>query len=98
MIYNNVTLTVTNAGDVEKVKTLLAEQARRSSEEPGCIRFEVYHSQADVQQFLLVEQWQTQADLDRHKEAKAFTELYIPKVIPLVSRKPHPSDLVWPEQ
>jgi quinol monooxygenase YgiN len=98
MIYNNVTLTVTNAGDVEKVKTLLAEQARRSSEEPGCIRFEVYHSQADVQQFLLVEQWQTQEDLDRHKEAKAFTELYIPKVIPLVSRNPHPSDLVWPEQ
>jgi quinol monooxygenase YgiN len=98
MIYNNVTLAVTKLDDVENVKALLAEQARRSSEEPGCIRFEVYHSQTDVRQFLLIEQWQTQEDLDRHKEAKAFTELYIPKVIPLVSRDPHPSDLIWPEQ
>jgi quinol monooxygenase YgiN len=97
MIYNNVMLTVTKPGDVENVKALLAEQARRSSEEPGCMRFEVYHSQADVQQFLLIERWQTQEDLDRHKQAKAFTQLYIPKVIPLVSRTPHPSELVWPE-
>jgi len=97
MIYNNVMLAVTDPADVETVKELLAEQARRSSEEPGCVRFEVYHSQADAQQFLLIEQWQTQEDLDAHKQAKAFTELYIPKVIPLVSRVPHPSDLVWPE-
>ena len=96
MIYNNVILTVLKESDVEKIKTLLADQARLSSEEAGCVRFEVYHSQADVQLFLLIEQWETQADLDRHKEAKAFTELYIPKVIPLVSRVPHPSDLLWP--
>ena len=96
MIYNNVVLTVNNESDIEEVRSLLAEQAQRSSEEPGCVRFEVYHSQADEQQFLLIEQWETQEDLDRHKEAKAFTELYIPKVIPLVSRVPHPSDLVWP--
>ena len=96
MIYNNVILTVLKESDVEKIKTLLADQARLSSEEPGCVRFEVYHSQADVQLFLLIEQWETQADLDRHREAKAFTELYIPKVVPLVSRVPHPSDLLWP--
>lgn len=96
MIYNNVMLTVNKEGDVAKVKTLLAEQARLSIEEPGCVRFEVYHSQADARQFLLVEQWQTQEDLDQHKQAKAFTELYIPRVIPLVSRVPHPSDLIWP--
>lgn len=96
MIYNNVILTVTQASDVDLVKTLLSEQARLSAEEPGCVRFEVYHSQTDRQQFLLVEQWQSQQDLDQHKQAKAFTELYIPKVIPLVTRVPHPADLVWP--
>jgi quinol monooxygenase YgiN len=97
MIYNNVLLTVNREEDVEQVGELLAEQARRSSEEPGCVRFEVYHSQADRLHFLLVEQWQTQQDLDLHKQAKAFTELYIPKVIPLVSRVPHPSGLLWPK-
>ena len=96
MIYNNVMLSVKNADDVETVAELLAEQARLSSEEPGYARFEVYHSQSDRQQFLLVEQWDTEEDLVRHKEAKAFTELYVPKVIPLVNRVPHLSDLVWP--
>ena len=96
MIYNNVLLTVKNTDDVDTVRELLAEQARLSREEPGCERFEVYHSQADRQQFILVEQWQTEVDLAQHKEAKAFTELYIPKVIPLVERVPHLSDMVWP--
>jgi len=96
VVYNNVILSVKSAEDIEKVSELLAEQARLSSEEPGCIRFEVYHSQTERQQFLLVEQWSSQEDLARHKEAKAFTELYLPKVIPLVDRFPHPSDLVWP--
>lgn len=96
MIYNNVVLTVNDANNIDTIKSLLAEQARLSSEEPGCVRFEVYHSQADIQLFMLIEQWESQEDLDRHKQARAFTELYIPKVIPLVSRVPHPSDLVWP--
>ena len=96
MIYNNVLLTVKNTDDVDTVRELLAEQARLSREEPGCERFEVYHSQADRQQFMLVERGQTAVDLAQHKEAKAFTELYIPKVIPLVERVPHLSDMVWP--
>ena len=96
MVYNNVILKVKNIEDVGLVADLLKEQARMSSEEPGCIRFEVYNSQADTQQFFLVEQWAKEEDLVRHKEAKAFTELYVPKVIPLVERTPHLSDLVWP--
>ncbi|MED6332762.1 MAG: antibiotic biosynthesis monooxygenase family protein [Pseudomonadota bacterium] len=96
MVYNNVILKVINENDVAEVKSLLKEQALRSSSEPGCERFGVYHSQVDTRQFLLVEIWETQKDLERHKEAKAFTELCVPKVIPLVSREPHLSDLVWP--
>ena len=96
MIYNNVLLKVNEESNIDEVRTLLAEQARLSSDEPGCVRFEVYQSQSDVQQFFLIEQWETQADLDKHRQAQAFTELYIPKVIPLISRAPHPSDLIWP--
>ena len=88
MVYNNVILKVINFEDVALVADILKE--------PGCIRFEVYNSQADTRQFFLVEQWAKEEDLARHKEAKAFTELYVPKVIPLVERTPHLSDLVWP--
>ena len=55
MVYNNVILKVINENDVAEVKSLLKEQALRSSSEPGCERFEVYHSQVDTRQFLLVE-------------------------------------------
>jgi quinol monooxygenase YgiN len=97
MIFNNVLLHVIENKDIPKVKKLLAEQARRSSVEPGCKRFEVYHSKTNTQVFMLVERWVSQQHLDDHKQAAAFQELYIPEVIPLVSREPHPCDLVWPD-
>ena len=56
MVYNNVLLKVKDVENIQLVADLLKEQARRSSEEPGCIRFEVYHSKSDAQQFILVEQ------------------------------------------
>ena len=55
MVYNNVLLRVKDTKNISLVGELLKEQAKRSSEEPGCIRFEVYHSSSDVQQFILVE-------------------------------------------
>ncbi len=97
MVYNNVLLRVKDIKNISLVGELLKEQAKRSSEEPGCIRFEVYHSSSDVQQFILVEQWANDGDLERHKNARAFTELYLPKVIPLVDRSPHLSELLWPD-
>ena len=57
MIYLNVLLTAKDPADAGRVKELLAETARRSRTEPGCTRFEVYHSQADRRTFLLVERW-----------------------------------------
>lgn len=95
MIYNNVVLNVTNAQDVETVKTLLEECGALSKAEPGCERFEIYQSQVDRQQFFLIERWGNQNQLDNHREAHAFKNIYVPKVLPLVSRLPHPSDKLF---
>ena len=38
--------------------------------------------------------WESQADLDRHRTAKAYTTIYQPQVMPLVEREGHPSELV----
>lgn len=94
MIYANIWLTVKDAANVEKVRELLAEQARLSREEPGCARFEVYQSQNDALKFLLVERWETQEALDVHRTAQAYTTIYQPQVLPLVVREPHPCHLV----
>ncbi len=94
MIYANIWLTVKAATDIEQVRTLLSEQARLSREEPGCARFEVYHSQNDATRFLLVERWDSQEALDVHRTAHAYTTIYQPQVLPLVNREPHPSHLI----
>jgi quinol monooxygenase YgiN len=94
MLYLNIWLTVKDPADVEKVSGLLAEQARLSREEPGCVRFEVYQSRNDPTRFLLTERWESQAALDIHRTAKAYTTVYHPQVLPLVNREPHPSKLV----
>ena len=94
MLYLNIWLTVKDPADVEKVRNLLAAQGRLSRQEPGCIRFEVYQSSNDPTRFLLTERWESQAALDVHRTAQAYTTVYQPKVLPLVNREPHPSTLV----
>ena len=95
MIYNNVILEVAKQTDIETIRVLLRRQGELSRQEPGCSRFEVYQSQTERSLFMLIEQWETSADLEMHREATAFKEIYEPQVLPLVKRVPHPSDLVF---
>lgn len=94
MICLNVILTVRDEKDVPEIRRLLAEQGRLSRGEPGCLRFEVYHSQTDPKVFLLNERWESDEALEQHRRAKAFKEIYEPQVLPKVDRTPHPAELV----
>ena len=90
----NVWLTVKDPANIDAVRGMLAEAAKLSRAEPGCLRFEVYHSEADARRFLLVERWREKSDWETHRAAKAVSEIYVPKVLPLVEREPHVSTLV----
>lgn len=94
MLYLNIWLTVKDPADVEKVQGLLAQAAELSRQEPGCQRFEVYHSHNDATRFLLHERWESQEALDIHRTAQAYTTIYQPQILPLVTREAHPSTLV----
>jgi quinol monooxygenase YgiN len=94
MIYLNVLLTAKNPADVAKIRDLLAEAMRKSRSEPGCLRFDVYHSTAEPRRFTLVEHWASQDALDQHRLAAAYNEIYKPHVMPLVDREGHPSTLL----
>lgn len=94
MFHINVWLTVKDAANSADVRDLLAEACRLSRSEPGCLRFEVFHSHADPQKFLLCERWQSEQAWQDHRQEKAFTEIYEPQVLPLVDREPHISDLI----
>jgi quinol monooxygenase YgiN len=94
MIYLNVLLKVKDPANVETVQGLLIQQGRLSRQEPGCVRFEVYQSNNDPTRFFLNEYWENQAALEVHRTAQAYTQIYFPKVIPLVDREGHPCQLL----
>jgi len=94
MICLNVLLTAKDAADVPKIRDHLAQAMRKSRTEPGCLRFDVYHSTAEPRRFTLVEHWATQESLDQHRLAAAYNEIYKPHVMPLVDREGHPSMLL----
>ena len=90
----NVILTVTEENSVDQVANLLTEAGRLSRGEPGCISFEVCHSRDNSQVFMLIERWESREAWEVHKTAQAFTEIYQPQVLPLVTRVPHFSDIL----
>ena len=94
MICLTILLTVNDAADVPVVRDLLARAMRLSRSEPGCLRFDVYHSSAEPRRFTLVEHWASQEALDAHRLAEAYTQIYKPHVMPLVDREGHPGTLL----
>ncbi len=94
MICLNVLLTAKDAADVPKIRDLLAEACRKSRAEPGCLRFDVYHSTGEPRRFTLVEHWESQEALEAHRLAEAYTQVYKPHVMPLVDREGHPATLL----
>ena len=94
MICMNIILTVKDERDIEVVRDLLYEAMRKSRNESGCERFDVYHSQTEANRFTMVEHWSSQEARDAHRQAEAYTTIYKPKVIPLVERVGHPVTLL----
>jgi quinol monooxygenase YgiN len=85
----NVWLTVKVPHDAPRVRDLLAQCVRGSRAEAGCVRFDAFYSQTDPNRFLLVETWRTKADWEAHRTRKTVQEIYLPQVLPLVTRDAH---------
>ncbi|MFM9057886.1 MAG: putative quinol monooxygenase [Planctomycetaceae bacterium] len=94
MICLTILLTAKDAADVPRLCDLLARAVRLSRAEPGCLRYDVYHSSAEPRRFTLVEHWADQSALDAHRLAEAYTTIYKTTVMPLVDREGHPSTLL----
>jgi quinol monooxygenase YgiN len=90
----NVWLTVNDSSNVARVRELLVHCQAGSRAEDGCLRFEVYHSETDPRRFLLCEHWRSKEDWEEHRTRKTVTEIYVPQVLPLVTREPHVSKLL----
>lgn len=90
----NVFLSVKDAGDVDAVKSMLAECGRMSRAEPGCLQFDVCHVRDNPQTYILCERWSSEQAWQEHKEREAVQTIYLPKVLPLVERTPYICDIL----
>ena len=88
----NVLLTVKNAADVAQVKEMMTEMGRLSRLEPGCVRYEVCHSQARCHEVLCASDGRQRPTGNTTARLTPFKTIYEPKVIPLVNREPHSCD------
>jgi quinol monooxygenase YgiN len=68
MHYLNIWLSVNDPAHTAQVAELLTEAGRLSRAEPGCLRFEVYHSTSDPARFLLCERWESDVALAAHRQ------------------------------
>jgi len=94
MFATNVILTAKSPDDVSKLRELLRELGNLSRAEPGCLQYDVCHSQNDSSVFILVERWESKESWEVHRNAPGYTTIYQPQVLPLVDRVPHASELL----
>ena len=97
MFHINVCLKVKDPGDIAEIRELLGRCQELSRREEGCVRFEVYQSQAEEDRFFLCEHWSDREAWEAHKEREAFSQVYAPLVMPRVEREPHISTLLGGE-
>lgn len=90
----NVQLRVKEESQIPLVRELMIRMGQLSRAEPGCLRYEVCHSQSDRSRFLLCERWESQGAWEHHRTLPPFKEIYEPRVMPLVDREPHIADLL----
>lgn len=86
-----VALTVRDAADVPAVTDALSRMRPLCLAEPGCVSWEALHSTAEPTVITLVERWETKAHWEAHGELSAIQTVYVPDVLPFVSRVVHPS-------
>jgi quinol monooxygenase YgiN len=65
-----VQFTADSAATAEQRSKELAERAKAVSQEPGCLQFEAFRSMSRLEQYALIELWESQQVLDDRNRAR----------------------------
>jgi quinol monooxygenase YgiN len=61
-----VALVKVKPGEEEAVIAVITPVVEQTHQEDGCLKYALHRSKTDPQQFVLIERWASQADLDAH--------------------------------
>jgi (4S)-4-hydroxy-5-phosphonooxypentane-2,3-dione isomerase len=74
----------TQPGAGNNVAAIFATHAAPTRAEPGCVRFVVNRRNADVDRFVLYEQYADEAAFEAHRQTSHFREYIEQAVVPLL--------------
>lgn len=94
MFHLIVTITTKIPADAPAVADALARMRPLCLAEPGCVQWDAYQSLEEPAKFVLAEHWQTREHWEAHGDLSAIQEIYLPEILPRVSREVHPSRLL----
>ncbi len=94
MFHLIVTIAVKSPEDTAPVAAALARMRPLCLAEPGCAQWEAYQSEDNPGKFVLVEHWLTRGHWEAHGELSAIQDIYLPEILPRITREIHPSRLL----
>ena len=71
---------------MEEILRLLGELVRETRKETGCILYEVFQDIKDKKIITIIEEWESEKDLENHSVSPHFTDL-VPKIADLCGNK-----------
>ena len=57
---------------INQLKTLLEAMVLPSRAEVGCLKYNIYQIENDPKRFIVIESWEDEAALERHKHSKHY--------------------------
>ncbi|MBV7274253.1 antibiotic biosynthesis monooxygenase [Clostridiaceae bacterium UIB06] len=75
-----------NEGEVEKVIKLYEELVRETRKETGCIKYELYQDEKNINILAVIEEWEDKECLNKHMNSEHFIRI-VPMIRELTSEK-----------
>jgi quinol monooxygenase YgiN len=86
-----VIVTVDEPSKVDRVVWALSRMRSVVLAEPGCVSWEALRSESDPSRIVLVERWESRDAWEKRDSLDGIQKIYIPDVLPYVSREVHVS-------
>jgi len=61
-------------GKENDLKNVLVKLIEPTRQEQGCISYELLHNNSDATDFIFIEKWKSEADLEAHMQSNHFQE------------------------
>jgi quinol monooxygenase YgiN len=74
-------------GHVDDIAEILRAMTQLTREEPGCIRYDVFHSLSNRQRFVLVEVYADPSALEAHSASEHFKKHVLTDALPLLKNR-----------